>query len=84
MDKYMDLSKEIDRDIAELADMQGEVYALLYKITNQEYYDVLEMHYLQYMTFEQIGAVKRCSRRWAEKLHGRALEVFDRILKAEK
>ncbi|MBP3427133.1 MAG: hypothetical protein J6M47_02590 [Clostridia bacterium] len=84
MDKWIDLNAEINRDVEQLADMQSEAYELLYKISNQEYYDVLEMHYLQYMTFEQIGAKKGCSRRWAEKLHGRALEVFGKILKAQE
>lgn len=84
MDKWIDLEKEINRDIDQLVDMQSEAYELLYKISNQEYYDVLEMHYMQYLTFEQIGAKKGCSRRWAEKLHGRALEVFGKILKAQE
>ena len=82
--KIIDLQDEINRDIDQLVDMQAEAYELLYKISNQEYYDVLEMHYMQYMTFEQIGAKKGCSRRWAEKLHGRALEVFGKILKAQE
>jgi hypothetical protein len=84
MDRWIDLEKEINRDIDQLVDMQAEAYELLYKISNQEYYDVLEMHYMQYLTFEQIGAKKGCSRRWAEKLHGRALEVFGKILKAQE
>lgn len=84
MDKYMDLQAEIDRDVDELIEMQGEVYGLLCQIRNQKYYDVLEMHYLQYMTFEQIGVKMGYSRRWAEKLHGRALEVFGKVLKAKK
>lgn len=83
-DKWIDLKAEINRDIDQLVDMQSEAYDLLYKISNQEYYDVLEMHYMQYLTFEQIGAKKGCSRRWAEKLHGRALEVFGKILKAQE
>ena len=84
MDKYIDLSAEIDRDSDELVDMQNEAYALLGHIRNQRYYKVLEQHYLKYKTFEQIGVEMGCSKRWAEKLHGRALEVFDRVLKAQK
>jgi len=80
----LDLKEEIKKDGETLADMQRDAYELLYKINNEEYYDVLEMHYMQYMTFEQIGAKKGCSRRWAEKLHGRALEVFGKILKAQE
>lgn len=84
MDKYIDLKDEIDRDIDRLVDMQDEAYALLGQIRNQKYYHVLELHYLKYQNFEQIGVQMDCSRRWAEKLHGRALEVFDRVLKAQK
>lgn len=84
MDKYIDLSAEIDRDIDRLVDMQQEAYALLGNIRNQKYYTVLELHYLKYKRFEQIGVEMGCSRRWAEKLHGRALEVFERVLEEEK
>ena len=72
------------RGIDELVDMQKEAYALLGHIRNQKYYKVLELHYLKYQTFEQIGVAMGYSKRWAEKLHGRALEVFDRVLKAQK
>ena len=84
MDKYIDLSAEIDLDTDELVDLQREAYSLLGKIRNQKYYRVLEQHYLKYWTFEQIGVDMGYSRRWAEKLHGRALEVFDQVLKAQK
>ncbi len=84
MDKYIDLNNEIDMDVDKLVAMQDEAYALLGQIRNQKYYKVLELHYLKYQTFEQIGVAMDCSRRWAEKLHGRALEVFDRVLKAQK
>jgi len=84
MDKYIDLTAEINRDIDELVDMQKEAYALLGRIRNQKYYKVLELHYLKFQTFEQIGVAMGYSKRWAEKLHGRALEVFDRVLKAQK
>lgn len=84
MDKYLDLKKEINADIDRLIDMQDEVYALLWQIKNQDYYDVLEKHYLQYKTFAQIGAEMERSVRWAIELHGRALEVFDKLMKAQK
>jgi len=84
MDKYIDLKKEINADIARLVDMQNEVYALLWQIKNQDYYEVLEKHYLQYKTFAQIGAEMERSVRWAIELHGRALEVFDKLMKAQK
>lgn len=84
MNKYIDLSAEIDRDIDRLVEMQQEAYALLGKIRNQKYYTVLDMRYLKYKGFEQIGVEMGCSRRWAEKLHGRALEVFDKVLEEEK
>lgn len=84
MDKYIDLSNEINRDIDKLVEMQKEAYSLLGHIRNQKYYKVLELHYLKYQTFEQIGVAMGYSKRWAEKLHGRALEVFDRVLKAQK
>ncbi len=81
MDKYIDLKKEINDDINRLVVMQDEVYAILWQIKNQNYYDVLEKHYLQYKTFAQIGEEMERSVRWAIELHGRALEVFDKLMK---
>jgi hypothetical protein len=84
VDRLLDLEKEIDRDKQTLIHMQDEAYALLGRVRNRKYYKVLELHYLKYQTFEQIGVAMGYSKRWAEKLHGRALEVFSVVLKAQK
>lgn len=80
MDKFIDLRDEINRDVDILVDMKREAYQILFRVKNENYYKVLEMHYLKYMSFEQIAVKMNCSKRWAEKLNGRALEVFGRLM----
>ena len=80
--KIVDLQEEINRDVDILVDKKREAYQILYKLEDEIYYKILEMRYLQYMTFEQIAVELNCSRRWAEIKNGRALEEYDRLLKA--
>lgn len=78
--KIVDLRKEVNRDVDILVDMKREAYHILRKLKNEEHYKVLEMRYLQYMSFEQIAVNINRSKRWAEKLHGRALQAFGKVL----
>lgn len=78
--KIADLQEEINRDVDNLVDMKREAYAILNLFDDDDYYDVLEMRYLRKMSFEMIAVEKHWSKRWAEKMHGRALQVFDKAL----
>lgn len=78
--KIADLRGEINRDVDILVDMKREAYYILRMLKNENHYKVLEMHYLQYMPFEHIAVELHCSKRWAEKLNGRALQAFGKVL----
>lgn len=82
MAKIVDLQGEVNNDVDILVDMQREAYYILRMMKDECYYRVLEMRYLKYMSFEQIAVEMHRSKRWAEIKHGRALEVFDRLLKS--
>lgn len=82
--KIADLQEEINRDVEIFVDMKLEACALLGQIRDDDFYDVLEMRYLKYMSFEQIAVEKHWSKRWAEKMNGRALQVFDKVLEEHK
>lgn len=79
--KIADLQEEINRDVDILVDMKREAYSLLYKMNDDDYYRVLEMRYLKYKSFEEIAVKMGWTCRWAQIQNGRALEVFDKILK---
>lgn len=79
----VDLAREIDEATDNFVNLKREAADLLKKIRKAKYYKVLSMKYFRYMTFQQIGDEMNCSKRNAEKIHGRALQVFDKLL-AEK
>lgn len=77
------LGDELDEVIDRFVNLKREAAALLKQIRKAKYYKVLSMKYFRYMTFQDIAKEMGCSVRNAQKLHGRALQVFDRLL-AEK
>lgn len=79
--KIVDLKAKIDRDTDAFVDLKHEAAALLEKIEKPEYYQVLHKRYIQYKSLEQIAGELNYSWRWVCKLHGRALQAFERVLK---
>lgn len=82
--KIADLQEEINRDVDIFVDMKLEACGILNRIKDDDYYDVLEMRYLKYMSFEQIAVEKNWSKRWAEIMNGRALQAFDKVLEEQR
>lgn len=78
--KIVDLENEINKDIDCYIDLKREVKAKLEKLTNPNYYKVLEKRYVQYHTFERIATEMHYSYRNITKLHGRALQAFEKLI----
>lgn len=78
--KIVDLESEINKDIDCYIELKREVKAKLEKLANPNYYKVLEKRYVQYYTFERIATEMHYSYRNITKLHGRALQAFEKIL----
>lgn len=82
--KIVDLQEEINRNVDIFVDMKREASVLLKKIRNADFYKVLHMRYIQYKSFVQIAAEMGLTERGASKLNGRALQAFDKVLRANK
>lgn len=82
--KIADLQEEINRNVDIFVDMKQDAGKLLKKIKNADYYKVLHMRYFQYKSFVQIAAEMGLTERGASKLNGRALQAFDKVLRANK
>lgn len=79
--RMIDLESKINADIDRLADQKQEALALLDKMENPTYMTVLHRRYFLHETFERIAIDMNYSWRWVIKLHGRALQAFDKLLK---
>lgn len=82
--KIVDLQAEINKDVDMFVDMKKEATALLKKVKNADFYKVLHMRYVQYKSFVQIAVEMNLTERGASKLNGRALQAFDKVMKANE
>ena len=78
--KIVDMRNEIDKATDVFIDMKREAIALLERIERPEYYQVLHKRYIQYKSLENIAVELNYSWRWVCKLHGRALQAFEKVL----
>ena len=79
--KIIDLQEEINRDINYLVELKREIVAVIKAVEDTEYQMLLEKRYLCFHTWEQIAVDMHYSGKWIMKLHERALEVVNNILK---
>jgi hypothetical protein len=79
-DGLIDLEREIDREIDRLVDLKREAGAMLAQLENPQHYKVLHRHYILFESFEQIAVDMGYSYRNVCYLHGRALQVFQKVL----
>ena len=82
--KMIDLESKINADIDRFADMKQEALALLDKMENPTYMTVLHRRYFLHETFERIATDMNYTYRWVTRLHGRALQAFDKLLKQDE
>lgn len=79
--KLVDLEREIDEDIDRLVDLKKEALGLMEKLTNAKYYTVLHDRYILSMKWESIAGELGISRQGTLKIHGRALQVFGKLMR---
>jgi len=82
--KITDLQAELNRDIDHFVDLKREAAAKLGKVTRAEYYEILHKRYFEYQSLEQIAVSMNYTYRWIRRLHGRALNVFGKIMNKEE
>lgn len=79
-DGLIDLEREIDREIDRFVDLKREVGAMLAKLKNPRHYEVLHRRYIMFESFEKIAVDMGYTYRNVCYLHGRALQVFQKVL----
>lgn len=81
--KIIDLQEEINHDIDRLVDLKRDIVEVIKAVDNSEYQILLEKRYLCFHTWKQIAVDMHYSGKWIQKLHDRALDVVEDILKAK-
>lgn len=84
-EKYLciciEYEEELAQDVDNLMLLKREAMRLIDQIDDADCIDLLYKRYFQFMKWEQIAVEKNYSYQGILKLHGRALQKFDRILK---
>lgn len=81
MVRFIDLSHEVNEDIDRLIDLQREIKQTINRLGDTRLKLILEMRYINNRNWEMIARTLLCERRWVMRLHNRALEEIDEILR---
>ncbi len=77
--KCVDMEAEIDCLVDRLIDTKKEVIQTIEQLTSPLQYDVLHLHYIQFMTLQAIADKYGMSYDWAKQAHKRAVKNVQRI-----
>lgn len=83
IDRYIDLEREIDHCIDNLADAKKDVISVIEQLNTNEY-DLLHKVYVQYLTFDDVADANGKSYSWVTSMHRTALKNVQRILNKRK
>ena len=72
--KFIDTENEINAEIDQLVDLKREVRSVISQINHREYQTLLELRYLCFKTWDQIGDLMNYSTKYIFELHERALK----------
>lgn len=78
--KICDLKVQINRDIDTYIGLKQEAVGKLKKVEKAEYYDILHKRYVEFQSLEQIAVSMNYTYRWIRRLHGRALQAFEKVM----
>lgn len=78
--KKLDLEADALDEIDLMLDKMYEVEAVLRKLHNPDYAQLLQYHYIRGMTWDAISDKMHYSKRWIQTLHGRALDEVNKII----
>lgn len=82
MYKYLAYKEELQENINELTEYKKQAMSLIDKIDNADCVDVLYKRYFQFKKWEQIAVEKNYSYQGICKIHGKALQMMNEILKS--
>lgn len=83
-DRLIDLERVLEREIDRFADLREEACAMLRQVEDTKLYEVLHRHYILYDSFEHIAVDMNYTYRNICYIHGRALQVFQKVLDAHR
>lgn len=75
--KIIDMEKEIDAEIDRLVDLKREIYQVIGQVENPVYQTLLELRYLSFRTWDEIGAEMNYTRSTLMKYHKQALKEME-------
>ena len=78
--RLLDLEEEINREVDRFADLKQEAGDMLKRLEDTKHYEVLHRHYILFESFEKIAVDMGYTYRNICYLHGRALQVFQKVL----
>lgn len=81
--KIADLRVKINQDVDSFVDLKREAMGMLAKVEKPEYYDILHKRYVEYQSLERIAVSMNYTYRWIRRLHGRALQAFEKVMEKE-
>ena len=73
------MEEKLDKLIDEFVDKKNLIISQIDKIENETYYEILFARYIEKKTFEKIADELTYSWRQVIRLHGRALQEFERV-----
>lgn len=82
--KSIDVETEIDSLIDKLIDTKKEVIETIERLSSPLQYDVLHLHYIQFMPLQDIADKYGMSYDWAKQAHKRALKNVQRIRESKE
>ena len=78
--RLIDLEEEINREVDRFADLKQEAGEMLKRLEDTKHYEVLHRHYILFESFEKIAVDMGYTYRNICYMHGRALQVFQKVL----
>lgn len=81
--KIVDLEKETDRLVDEFVEKRNHIIGQIDSMDNVDYYHILSLRYVSRNTFDDIAEKTGWSIRQVFKLHGRALQEFEKLYGGE-
>ena len=76
--KIEEMEEKLDKLIDEFVDKKNLIISQIDKIENETYYEILFARYIEKKTFEKMADEMTYSWRQVIRLHGRALQEFER------
>ena len=81
--RLTDTEDEINADIDRLVTLKLEIMNTIWQVEDAKACAILERRYHSFKSWEEIAAELNVSVRWVHKIHGKALEDVEKILKKD-